>query len=187
MRYVNIPNMISLGRLFLAPIFVWLIATEQYKETFYLCLIAGVSDILDGMLARILGDQTKLGKYLDPIADKVLLVTLYITMGVYHLVPLWLVILVVFRDFLIIGGALMVLIFDVKFNIRPIMISKFNTLLQLVLVLAVFSHAMGYDIDIYLNYLYLLTALTTFISGAAYVWIWNKEIATEEVSHGKAG
>lgn len=190
MRLVNLPNLISLARLFLAPVFVWLIANGRFEECFYLCLIAGASDMIDGLVARAMGDQTTLGGYLDPIADKVLLGTIYISLGVYHLLPLWIVILVVFRDFLIFGGALLVLILNINYTIRPLMISKINTCLQIAYVLWLFGILANFEflqhktfiasVDFVLLYGMILTLVW---SGSSYVIKWVQAINREQVNH----
>ena len=172
---MNIPNLISLGRLFLTPLVVWLIATEQFTAAFWMCWIAGISDIVDGLLARFLGDQTLFGRYLDPIADKILLNATFVTLGVMHFIPLWLVILIVFRDVVILGGALLVVMFHVRFVIEPIFISKINTFVQIGLVLAVLLHAMGYGGAMWVDGFIYGTALTTLLSGLAYVFKWVRQ------------
>jgi len=190
MRLVNVPNIISLSRLFLAPVFVWLIANSRFEECFYLCLIAGASDMIDGLAARAMGDQTTLGKYLDPIADKVLLATIYVSLGIYHLLPLWIVILVVFRDFLIFGGALLVLVFNIEYDIRPLMISKINTFLQILLVLWLFGILAQFEflragqLIGYVDFILLYGMIVTLIwSGAAYVIKWINAINREQITH----
>ena len=101
---MNLPNAISLARLFSAPLVVWLILSDQTKVAFWVFLIAAVSDGVDGFIAKRRGMETVLGGFLDPIADKVLLVGAYAALGSNGILALWLVILVIFRDLLIVGG-----------------------------------------------------------------------------------
>ena len=104
---VNLPNIITLLRIGATPIVVWLIVEQHLIWAFWVFVAAGVSDALDGFLAKQFDMETELGKYLDPIADKALLVSTYITLGINGYIPNWLVILVVFRDIAIVGGAML--------------------------------------------------------------------------------
>ena len=104
---MNLPNALSLGRLLAVPIVVWLLLQEAYVGAFLVFVLAGVSDAVDGYLAKQFGMDTEIGRFLDPIADKTLLVSVYITLGHQEILPVWLVILVVSRDLLIVGGALL--------------------------------------------------------------------------------
>ena len=101
------PNVISLGRLLSVPLTVWVILQGYFVVAFGIFVAAGVSDAVDGFLAKRFGMETELGRYLDPLADKALLVAVFITLGQMGYLPVWLVILVVSRDVLIIGGVLL--------------------------------------------------------------------------------
>ena len=105
---MNIPNSLTLGRLVLVPLIVWLIITHQIQAAFLVFLLAGLSDAADGYLAKRYGWDSELGAYLDPIADKALLVSIYVTLGLAGHLPVWLVIAVVSRDILIVGAAAVV-------------------------------------------------------------------------------
>lgn len=149
--------------------------------------------MIDGLAARIMGDQTTLGRYLDPIADKVLLGTIYISLGVYHLLPLWIVLLVIFRDFLIFGGAFLILLLNINFQIRPLMISKINTFLQIAYVLWLFGILADFDflkqsqLVSYLDFVLLYGMIVTLVwSGSSYVIKWVQAINQEQVSHEKS-
>ena len=107
MSPVNIPNTLTLARIVLVPLVVWLIVTHEMLAAFVLFLLAGVSDAADGYLAKRFQWRTELGAYLDPIADKLLLVSIYVTLGLSGHLPAWLVIAVVSRDILIIGAFLL--------------------------------------------------------------------------------
>src|SRR5664280_1460628 len=104
---LSIPNLITLGRILLVPIVVWAIASGTMWIAFVLFLAASVSDAVDGFLAKRFNMTTELGAYLDPLADKALIVSIYLTLGVSDLIPRWLVILVVSRDILIVGGIML--------------------------------------------------------------------------------
>ena len=101
---MSIPNLITLARILLVPVVVWAIATGQMQLAFLLFLAAGISDAVDGFLAKRFGMTTELGAYLDPLADKALIVSIYVTLGITGVIPLWLVILVVSRDIMIVGA-----------------------------------------------------------------------------------
>src|SRR5215469_1394949 len=101
---LNIPNLISLARLMTVPLMIWLIVSERYGTAFFVFVLAGISDGLDGFIAKRFDCRTRLGALLDPAADKALLSSVYVALGVAELLPNWLVILVVFRDVTIIGG-----------------------------------------------------------------------------------
>lgn len=169
------PNFISLGRLFSTPLIVWLLVSHAYSWAFIVVFFAGLSDILDGLLARIMKERSKIGTYLDPLADKILLVALFITLGVQGHLPLWLVILVVSRDALIIGGMLLLLLFDKDLEVKPLLISKINTFLQILIVTALMGQlALSVMLPAFNEILFMLAALMTLLSGFAYIRVWVK-------------
>ena len=144
--------------------------------SFIVFVIAGASDALDGMIAKQFNSVTRLGKYLDPLADKILLVSIYITLGVSGDIPSWLVILVVSRDFLIVGGILFSYLMEIRVKIRPLMISKANTCFQIYLAAlilggAAFNLELGLlgDISVY------IVGVTTLLSGYSYIAEWTKQ------------
>lgn len=169
----NIPNLITLARIFAVPLLVWLILDGLFAAAFWVFVAAGVSDALDGYIAKRFGLVTKLGSYLDPVADKALLVSVYVTLGQAGYVGTWLVIIVVFRDVLIIGGALLFHTLGRPVEMKPLFISKFNTLVQILLV-AVLLGNLGIGVPDYgmLPVLVLLVGLTTALSGLAYLGQW---------------
>ena len=101
---LSIPNLITLGRILLVPVVVWAISSGAMWIAFVLFLAAGVSDAVDGFLAKRFNMTTELGAYLDPLADKALIVSIYVTLGINNVIPRWLVILVVSRDIMIVGA-----------------------------------------------------------------------------------
>lgn len=173
----NLPNLISLMRLLTVPLIVWLIIAEQFSYAFWIFIAAGISDGLDGFLAKHFDTRTKLGAYLDPIADKTLLVSVFIALGAKGIVPSWLVILVVSRDFLIIGAALLSWMLEIPFKVQPLFLSKVNTACQIVMIGVVLGTT-GYDIAIapVSVALIYLTGLLTVSSGAQYLWNWKNII-----------
>ena len=121
---MNIPNALTLARIILVPFIVWLIITHEMAAAFVLFLLAGLSDAADGYLAKRFSWHTELGAYLDPIADKVLLVSIYLTLGFTNHLPVWLVIAVASRDLLIIGGFLLSWILSRRITVSPLLVSK---------------------------------------------------------------
>lgn len=175
-----VPNLITLMRLFLVPVTVWLLLTLEYGAAFAVFVIAGVSDGIDGYLARKLDARTRLGAVLDPIADKVLLVSIFVTLGWLGHVPLWLVILIVSRDVLIVGAYLISESLDEPVRIRPTLSSKVNTALQIILAATVLGAlSFGWALVTVREVLVWSVAATTLISGGGYVMIWLREISQD--------
>ena len=172
---MNIPNLITLLRIASVPLMVWLIVDGYLLWAFWVFVAAGISDALDGFIAKRFDMETELGKYLDPLADKALLVSVYVTLGIEGHIASWLVILVVFRDIAIVGGALLFETVTHSLTMQPLMVSKVNTVMQILLAMAVMANA-GYGIafDGALDVLVMLTALSTVLSGAAYAVKWVK-------------
>jgi cardiolipin synthase len=130
---LNLPNIISFGRLCAVPVAIYLVLEEAWSLAFALFLAAGISDAIDGWLARRRGG-TALGAALDPLADKTLMVGMYVTLAAIRQLPIWLAILVVFRDVMIVGGLLLLWLYDHAMPIKPLSVSKVNTGLQIGLV-----------------------------------------------------
>jgi cardiolipin synthase len=167
----HLPNLISLARLLAVPLNVIFMIKGNFAAGFWIFVAAGISDGVDGALARQFNARTRLGRYLDPLADKTLLVSVYVVLGMQELLPAWLVVIVVFRDLLIIGGALLFFSLQSGFEARPILISKVNTVAQIALagwLLAV----LGIDLADHgvTMVLVWVVAATTVASGAAYLW-----------------
>ncbi len=133
-RAVNIPNSLTVFRIVLVPVIVILLIQGEYTKALVCFIIAGVTDGLDGMLARRLNQTTVVGSYLDPLADKVLLISMYATLAIIGVIPGWLSVIVISRDCIILGGILVLTLMSVSLEIRPSFISKINTTLQLIAV-----------------------------------------------------
>ena len=185
---MNPPNIISLGRLLITPVIMWLMLTGSFAAAFWLFLIAALSDALDGAIAKRFDMVTLLGSYLDPIADKVMLVSVFLALGKLGHLPLWIVLLVVSRDALIVGGALLMWRLGRAVRVKPLLISKLNTVFQIVLAttvmgqiglgfLSVYSTALGVIVDILL----VIVAVTTLASGASYLVSWSRSMNNAEV------
>ncbi len=124
---MSIPNLITLARILLVPVVVWAIAAGEMQIAFLLFLAAGISEPVDGFLAKRFGMATELGAYLDPLADKVMIVSIYVALGITGAIPRWLVILVVSRDIMIVGAVILSWLVDRPVKIKPLMVSKLNT------------------------------------------------------------
>ncbi len=178
---MNLPNAISLARLLSAPFTVWLILTGEMTLAFWTFFAAGVSDGADGYIAKKFSKSTVLGGYLDAIADKTLLVSVYIALGGEGYIELWLVILVVFRDLLIVGGALLFRLLTRSLDMEPLMVSKVNTVAQIVLAAVVLGNGdLDLGLSMLIDVLVLIVAATTFASGAAYVVQWTRRASGVE-------
>jgi cardiolipin synthase (CMP-forming) len=178
---LNLPNLITLGRLMLVPLAVWLIVNARYGTAFWVLVLAGVSDALDGYIAKRFDLRTKIGALLDPIADKALLVSLYVTLGIAGQLPSWLVILVVFRDAMIVGGFVLIQAIAAPPRFEPLYVSKVNTALQIVLVGFVLAR-LGLAVNAHLVVLALVlaVAVTTALSGLLYLVRWARIVARSE-------
>jgi len=168
---VTLPNVITFIRLCIVPLAFWLVIAHHLTYAFFLFVAAGISDAVDGWLARRWGGNS-VGALLDPVADKALLVTMYVTLAAVNELPDWLATAVVFRDLVIVGGVIVLAVLGQAVAIRPLYISKLNTALQILLVaLTLFLASFGLAAPIAKLALSWAVALTTFASGAAYVWV----------------
>ena len=175
---LNIPNLITLGRILLVPIVVWAIASPGTMWiAFVLFLAAGVSDAVDGYLAKRFSMTTVLGAYLDPLADKALIVSIYVTLGVNYLIPRWLVILVVSRDIMIVGGVMLSWLVGSPVKMKPLLVSKLNTVAQIAFACVVLgSLGFGFEVPTLPMVLMGLVAALTLLSIAAYVAEWVRHM-----------
>jgi cardiolipin synthase len=179
---MNLANLITLGRLLAVPLIVWLVLGGEYVATFWVFAAASVSDAVDGYVAKHFDQRSDLGALLDPIADKALIVSLFVTLGLAGDLPNWLVILVVFRDLLIIGGFLLAAALTQPIAWRPLMVSKVNTTLQLVLIVVLLAQlAFGFVGERVIMGLIYLVGATTVASGAAYIVRWGRGIPGPEL------
>ena len=187
---MNPPNIISLGRLFATPVILWLMLTDAFEKAFWLFLIAALSDAIDGIIAKRFGMITLLGSYLDPIADKVMLVSVFLALGSLGYLPLWIVLLVVSRDALIVGGAMLLWMLARSTRIKPLMVSKVNTVCQIILAAAVLGSiglAVPADytvtLDAIVDILMIVVAASTLASGASYLVGWARNMKKVEAEN----
>lgn len=177
---MNLANSITLLRIFLVPVVVWAIAAHEMWIACIGFVLAGISDGVDGFIARHFNQRTELGAYLDPIADKALLVSIYVTLGFIGHIPRWLVILVVFRDLLIVGGVVLSWLLDRPIAIAPLIVSKANTAAQIVfaaLVLA--SLGFGFDLGMLRPLGLMMVATLTSLSALAYLAAWIRHMSDD--------
>lgn len=184
----HIPNIISAIRILLIfPIASFLIQ-ESWLNAFILILIAGLSDGVDGFLARTFSWQSKLGAVLDPLADKALMIVLFVILAQKGVISIWLAALVVSRDLIILVGAMAYQLLTRKLEMSPLFMSKLNTALQILFVLVIMYHLAFSAIPLQLlNLLQLIVAVTTIVSGIMYVVIWSGYAKQEhEQNHGQS-
>ena len=147
--YLNVPNSLTILRILLIPVYVGFLVYEQYDYALMVLFVAGLTDGLDGTIARVANQRTQLGAILDPLADKLLLTTGYITLSVMHLIPLWVTIIVVSRDLILMLGTVVAQFTDTHVDISPTILGKGTTLIQLAtLVLVVFLASRQIDLSI---------------------------------------
>jgi cardiolipin synthase len=169
----QIPNFITGLRLFLVPFMMWLLLVERYLLALGVFALMGVSDAMDGFLAKRYGWKTRLGEFLDPVADKTMLVSAFVALGWSGLVPAWLVILIIVRDVVILGGAAAYHLLTRQLHMAPTIISKMNTFAQIVLVLAVILDQLMNIPTPIVQIFIALTLITTVASGFGYVIEWS--------------
>ncbi|HVV61239.1 MAG TPA: CDP-alcohol phosphatidyltransferase family protein [Pseudolabrys sp.] len=176
---MSIPNLITLGRILLVPVVVWAIASGAMWIAFVLFLAAGISDAVDGYLAKRFHMTTELGSYLDPLADKALLVSIYVTLGIAGAIPRWLVILVVSRDIMIVGGVILSWVVGSPLKMKPLLVSKLNTVAQIVFACVVLG-SLGFKMPAPMLELILMiiVAALTLLSVAAYVAEWVRHMGS---------
>jgi cardiolipin synthase len=184
---VSIPNLITLGRVILVPIVFWLLVSGQLQAAFLVFVVAGVSDAVDGFLAKRFKWETELGAYLDPIADKLLIVCIFIALGVTGRLPSWLVIIVVSRDVLIVIAIVLSWLLDHPTPMKPLTVSKLNTVSQIVLAAVVLADE-AFELRLKGPVLVLIwaTAGLTLASLFAYLRVWLRHMTLHETTGPKS-
>ncbi|MEO5364652.1 MAG: CDP-alcohol phosphatidyltransferase family protein [Magnetococcus sp. DMHC-8] len=177
---MNLPNALSFLRIFSVPLLIWLVLENHVAGALWLFAVAGLTDALDGFIAKRFQMETELGQYLDPLADKLLLLSGFITLTLFDLLPLWLTLLVVTRDVVIVGGALVYQVMTGSLQIKPLWISKLNTVVQMLLLLLVLWSANRNNLGNWLELFIWLTAGTTLLSGGSYILAWSRLAAQQE-------
>jgi len=181
---LSIPNLISLGRIILVPVVVWTIILGEMRASFFLFLAAGISDAVDGFLAKRFHMASELGAYLDPLADKALIMSIYVALGVAGALPISLVILVVSRDIMIISGFMLSWLVGKPMPIKPLPVSKANTVAQIALAALVLAeHGFGFDAGVLTAVGVGLVAVLTLLSIAFYLAEWLKHMNSFGTGH----
>jgi cardiolipin synthase (CMP-forming) len=178
---LSIPNLITLARILSVPVMVWAIMNRWMLAAFLLFLAAGVSDAIDGYLAKRFAMTSELGAYLDPLADKALIVSIYVTLGVSGEIPVWLVILVVSRDIMIVGAVLLAWLVGKPLPMKPLTVSKLNTGAQLLFAGVVLATlGLRFEADWLVAAAMAAVTLLTLVSIAAYVREWVRHMGSGE-------
>ena len=180
---LNLPNLITIGRILLVPVVVWAITAHEMRIAFLLFLIAGLSDAVDGFLAKRFNMASELGALLDPLADKALLVSIFVALGVWGAVPRWLVILVVSRDIMIVTAVIVSWLFDKPIPMKPLMVSKLNTVAQVAFAALVLA-SLGFNFKPAPYDVILMGFVTVFtlVSVSLYLVGWVRHMSTIEAN-----
>ena len=178
---MTIPNLITSLRIVLVPILVIYLLDGRLLPALVVFVIAGLSDGVDGFLARVFNQKSRLGSFLDPLADKILLVATFIVLAVRDFLPAWLSVVVISRDVLILLGVLILSLYRGNFLIRPSMLSKLTTCFQLFTVFAVLSEEMIHLLSYTGDLLLWTTAALTIGSGLHYMHFWFRTMGEEGV------
>jgi cardiolipin synthase len=175
MQARDIPNLISILRVLLTVPVVWALLVQEYGLALVLFAVAGISDGVDGFLAKHFQWESRLGGVLDPLADKTLLVFSYLALGWLGLIPLWLVLAVILRDVIIVAGAVAYHLRIAELEAEPRLMSKVNTFMQILLVLLVVLSQGLFPLPLLLlQTVIVLVLLTTLLSGIDYIWVWSR-------------
>lgn len=170
---MTLPNLITLLRFLMVPAVIYALLIGEMVPAFAIFMLAGISDAVDGFIARQFNQQSELGSFLDPIADKLLLVSVFIMLAILDFLPQWLAVLVVSRDVLIVIAFILSYLLTQPVTVNPLMVSKANTALQIALVCVVLAQ-LAFDIsfgELSTILIYLVTVLTI-LSAAAYLRVW---------------
>jgi cardiolipin synthase (CMP-forming) len=177
-RALTLPNFITIARLIGVPLIVWLMIADRYLEAAVIFILAGASDAADGFIAKRFHASSELGAYLDPVADKALLVSVFITLGLKGALPAWLIVLVVSRDLFIIGAMLLAYMLTNPMAVHPLWVSKVNTVAQIVLIAFVLGDRSGVTAFSPLIFVAVAAvAVLTVASAGAYLVEWVRHMA----------
>ena len=178
---LSLPNLITIARILMVPVIVWAIGSGAMLFAFLLFLAAGVSDAVDGFLAKRFGMSSAVGAYLDPLADKALIVSIYVALGINDALPRWLVILVVSRDIMIVAAVMLSWLMEKPVEVKPLAVSKANTAAQIILATLVLAkHGLSLELDWLILAGIAAVAALTLASIAAYVREWVRHMGSVE-------
>lgn len=180
---MNVPNLISLARLLLVPLIIHLIMNAHYGWAFTVFVLAGLSDAVDGYIAKHLNQTSTIGVLLDPLADKALIVSVFVALGYQNLIDDLVVILVVFRDVLILGGVMLLFLLRGTAHVHPAMVSKINTGMQMFFATVVLAETgLGFELGWPVEALSYCVIATTVVSGGWYLVAWARQLASVEAT-----
>lgn len=169
---MTVPNLITLIRILLTPIFVIYVINDQLLNGLVVLVICGISDGVDGMVARLFNQKSRLGTFIDPLADKIILVSAFISLSIRGFLPPWLTVVAISRDLLIMTGVFIIYLTGIELKIKPVLSSKVTTCLQFITVIAVLSREYLTFLDDKYIYLYYITAFATIVSFLQYLYLW---------------
>lgn len=170
MNTINLPNIITFVRIIIIPVFVTCLIYKQYSFALYVFILAALSDVLDGLTARLTGQKTHLGAFLDPLADKFMLITSFVLFSIYNWIPNWLTIVVISRDIIIISGWFLLYIAYNKTRISPSIIGKAANASQFILIAYILLSINIPSLHPPSGWLLWLVALLTISSGLQYIY-----------------
>jgi cardiolipin synthase len=182
---MTVPNLITTIRIILTPIFIIYLLDDRFLAALYVFVIAGVSDGADGLIARVFNQKSRLGAFLDPLADKILLVAAFVVLAVRSYIPSWLAVIVISRDILILLGVLILFLYREQLKIQPSLVSKITTCIQLA---AVFMVLAGNHFHLFSDYMipfYWVTGIMTIVSGLHYMRSWFQLMGEETAENKK--
>ena len=166
---MTIPNLLTISRVLLTPLLVIFLLQERLSAALVVFIVAGITDGLDGLIARLYMQKSKLGAFLDPLADKLLLATTYVLLAVKDLVPSWLTVIVLSRDVLIVLGVFVLFMQDLPFEIRPTIASKLTTCAQIFTAIITMASAIATPHPLLKSILFYITAGVTIVSWTQYM------------------
>lgn len=179
-RILNIPNLLTLARIILTPFIVYAILKDEALLALLLMVTAGITDMLDGAIARYFNQRSTVGAYMDPLADKLMLIGTIVALFIIDRTPLFLFLAVVFRDVIIIVGAIAYELVTRRLKMEPSMASKTTTFFQIVYVVSVLLHSIWALPEMLMQAILWLTFALTCISGVQYMLVWMRKAVTAE-------
>jgi len=176
---MSVPNLLTIARILMVPLLIWLIISGNFRFAFAIFVVAGITDAVDGFIAKNYDSVTELGAYLDPLADKLLLVSIYVALGLQGFLPDWLVILVVSRDVMIVGAVILSWLVGKPVRMQPLFLSKANTTVQITLAAAIIGAlAFAEPHPVLIVWGSIIVGFLTVASGAQYMVNWIAHMAS---------
>ena len=183
-RMLNVPNIITLVRLGLVPAMAYYLADEAYEIALPIFLVAALSDLADGYIARRFKLVSTLGATLDPVADKLAMLVATVLLALKMLLPIWLAIAIVARDIVIVSGALVYRLARGRLDIAPTRLSKINTFIEFTVLLLVMAAGAGWiETGVWMPTVFSIVFMTVVASGVQYVWLWGRKALTRRRTH----